>query len=102
MSLSMFTSLMKNGEVPLLLKKEKGGNGGGEGGREETQLRLRNVCFSHFSRWMGAKVWEWLIEIKRKTEQQQLYVSKFRWLLQLWQESIKVMIVWRAKKAEKE
>ena len=40
----MFTSLMKNGEVPLLLKKEKGGNGGGEGGREETQLRLRNVC----------------------------------------------------------
>lgn len=45
----MFTSLIKNWDVPLLLKKERGGNGGEEGGREETQLRLRNVCFNHFS-----------------------------------------------------
>ena len=46
---------------------------------------------SIISLWMGAKVWEWLIEIKRETKQQ-LYVSKFRWRLQLWQESIKVII----------
>lgn len=86
----MFTSLIKNWDVPLLLKKERGGNGGEEGGREETQLRSE-MYVSIISLWMGAKVWEWLIEIKREIEQQ-LYVSKFRWCLQLWQESIKVII----------